>query len=529
MRSVQLYDTTLRDGAQREGISFSVEDKLKIAHKLDELGIHFIEGGWPGSNPKDSQFFARARDENFKHAVLVAFGSTKRHDNSAKNDPNLKALVDSGAKVVTIVGKSSRMQVTEVLGISLETNLEMIHESVTYLVDKGLRVFFDAEHFFDGYRVDPDYSLRTLKVAADAGVECLVLCDTNGGSMTSAITEAVKAACHVCRVPIGIHAHNDAELAVANSLAAVEAGATQVQGTINGYGERCGNANLCSIIPALKLKMGIDCISDANLARLTETARFVAGVANMTLDRHLPYVGDSAFAHKGGLHVSGLMKCSASYHHIDPSLVGNAHRVVVSELSGRSNILYKAKELGIRLSLKGDDTRRVLDQVKLMESRGFQFEDADASFELLLRRSMSGYKPPFELVDFMVVVERHRRTPTSNIQEETLAEATVKVRVGDKVIHTAAEGNGPVNALDAALRKALVQFYPSLATIKLVDYKVRILEEASGTASQVRVLIESTDGKHTWRTVGGSSNIIEASWLALADSLEYWLIKHGSK
>ncbi|MEW6142991.1 MAG: citramalate synthase [Chloroflexota bacterium] len=529
MRSVQLYDTTLRDGAQREGISFSVEDKLKIARKLDELGIHFIEGGWPGSNPKDSEFFTRARGVRFRQAELAAFGSTKRYDSKAKDDPNLKALVDSGAKVATIVGKSSRLQVTDVLGVGLETNLKMIHESVAYLAGKGLRVFFDAEHFFDGYKIDPDYSLRTLKVAADAGAEYLVLCDTNGGSLPSQIAGAVCAACRVSRVPIGIHAHNDADLAVANSLAAVEAGASQVQGTINGYGERCGNANLCSIIPDLKLKTGINCISDANLSRLAETAHFVAGVANMILDRHLPYVGDSAFVHKGGLHVSGLMKCSASYHHVDPLLVGNVHRVVVSELSGKGNILYKAKELGINLLPKGEETRRVLDQVKLMESRGFQYEDADASFELLLRRAQTGYNPPFELVDFMVVVERHRRMPTSNTHEETLAEATVKVRVGKKVIHTAAEGNGPVNALDAAMRKALIQFYPSVAAIKLVDYKVRILEEASGTASQVRVLIESTDGENTWRTVGGSSNIIEASWLALADSLEYWLIRHSGK
>ncbi len=527
MKSVQIYDTTLRDGAQREGISFSVEDKLKIARKLDELGIHFIEGGWPGSNPKDSKFFARARRMKFKQATLVAFGSTKRHDVKAKDDLNLKALVDSGVRVVTIVGKSSRMQVIDVLEVSLETNLEMIYESVAYLVGRGLRVFFDAEHFFDGYRMDPDYSLKTLKAADDAGAECLVLCDTNGGSLPSQIGEAVRAACRVSRASIGIHAHNDAELAVANSLAAVEAGASQVQGTINGYGERCGNANLCSVIPNLKLKMGINCISNANLSRLAEVAHFVAGVANLTLDRHLPYVGDSAFTHKGGLHVSGLMKCDISYHHVDPLLVGNTHRVVVSELSGKSNIIYKAKELGINLSPREEETRRVLDQIKLLESRGFQYEDADASFELLLRRAQPGYKPPFELVDFMVVVERHRRLPTSNTHEETLAEATVKVRVGKRVIHTAAEGNGPVNALDAALRKALVQFYPSLADIKLVDYKVRILEEASGTGSQVRVLIESTDGKDTWRTVGGSSNIIEASWLALADSLEYWLIRHS--
>ena len=525
MRSVQLYDTTLRDGAQREGISFSVEDKLKIAHKLDELGIHFIEGGWPGSNPKDSEFFSRARNLRLRNAALVAFGSTKRHNAKPQDDRNLKALIESGVKIATIVGKSSRMQVSEVLEVSLKTNLQMIRESILYLRDKGMRVFFDAEHYFDGYRVDPEYSLSTLRVAAEAGAECAVLCDTNGGSLTHEVADWVRVACRNIKTAIGIHSHNDTDLAVANSLAAIEAGAVQVQGTINGYGERCGNANLCSIIPVLKLKMGINCISNERLAALTETAHYVAGVANLSHDRHMPFVGSSAFTHKGGLHVSGLLKNTASYHHINPETVGNTHRVVVSELAGKGNIIYKARELGVRLAPKGEETHRLLDQIKLLESRGFLYEDADASFELLLRRSQHGYKPPFMLVDFMVVVERHRRMPTANTHEETLAEATVKLRVGSKIFHTAAEGNGPVNALDAAMRKALVEFYPKVAVVKLVDYKVRILEEDSGTASQVRVMIESSDGNNTWRTVGGSSNIIEASWLALADSLEYWLTK----
>jgi 2-isopropylmalate synthase len=521
---VKLYDTTLRDGAQREGISFSVEDKLKIASKLDEVGMHFIEGGWPGSNPKDNEFFVRAKGLALKQSVLVAFGSTKRHDLRPEDDTNLRALVAAKVSTVTIVGKSWDLHVTQVLETTLKNNLAMIAESIRFLKAKGMTVFFDAEHYFDGYRANGEYAERVLKTAADAGADCLVLCDTNGGSLPNHVYSAIKVAAGLVKTPLGIHAHNDSELAVANSLAAVQAGVVQVQGTINGYGERCGNANLSSIIPDLKLKMGINCINAKRLSRLSEVSHFVAAVANLAPDRHLPYVGASAFTHKGGLHVAGLMKCAESYHHVDPALVGNVHRVVVSELSGKGNVTYKARQLGLSLPSKSEVTRGLLDQIKLLESRGFQYEDADASFELLLRRSQPDYKSPFELVDFMVVVERHRRLP-SGPGEETLAEATVKVKVGGMIVHTAAEGNGPVNALDAALRKALVQSYPSVAAIKLVDYKVRILDEASGTGSQVRVLIESTDGTTSWRTVGGSGNIIEASWLALADSLEYCLIK----
>ena len=417
------------------------------------------------------------------------------------------------------------MQVTQVLETTLDENLSMIADSIEYFKAKGLTVFFDAEHFFDGFKADSGYALRVLKVATEAGADCLVLCDTNGGSLPDQIVAAVSTVKEQTSVPLGIHAHNDGELAVANSLAAVSAGVSQVQGTINGYGERCGNANLCSIIPALKLKIGIDCVTDEQLARLTEVSRYVSEMANLVPDVFLPYVGSSAFAHKGGLHVSGITKWADSYQHIDPARVGNQQRVVVSELSGRKNIIYKAKEMGVDLPLHGKEVQKLLEQVKWLESRGYQYEGAEASFELLVHRAKPDYQPPFELVDFMVVVEKRRRPSAQKSLEEMLSEAVVKVRVSGEVMHTAAEGNGPVSALDQALRKALLQFYPSLAQVKLVDYKVRILEESVGTGSSVRVLIESSDGVNEWRTVGSSTNIIEASWLALADSLEYWLLK----
>jgi 2-isopropylmalate synthase len=434
-------------------------------------------------------------------------------------------LVKTGVKVATIVAKSSSLQVTQVLGTTPEENLSMIGDSVRYLKANGMTVFIDAEHFFDGFKIDPDYALRTLVVAADAGAECLVLCDTNGGALVGEVSRAVADAARATNAALGIHVHNDGGLAVANSLAAVTAGATQVQGTINGYGERCGNANLCTIIPALKLKMGIDCVSDAQLARLTEVARFVSDTANLSSDPFSPYVGASAFSHKAGYHVDGLAKWESAYQHIDPGLVGNRQRAVVSELSGRDNIIFKAKELGISLPSDKKSVQALLSQVKQAESRGYQYENAEASFELLLYRSLPDFKPSFELVDFMVLVETRRRAPARNHLEETLAEAMIKVKIDGEIIHTAAEGNGPVNALDQALRKALLQFYPSLSSVRLVDYKVRILEESVGTESQVRVLIESSDGVTGWRTVGSSANIIEASWLALADGLEYWLTK----
>jgi len=528
MITVQLYDTTLRDGAQQEGISLSVEDKLKICQKLDELGIDFIEGGWPGSNPKDTEFFAQAHNLRLAHSTLVAFGSTRRAGCRVEEDLNLQALLQAKTKVVTIVGKAWDKQVTRVLETTPEENISMITDSISYLRAKGLRVFFDAEHFFDGYKGNPEYALQAVAAAAKAGAECVVLCDTNGGTLPQQITEAIKAAQKTSIVVLGIHAHNDAELAVANSLAAVEAGVIQVQGTINGYGERCGNANLCSIIPTLKLKMGIDCVTDNQLSNLSDVSRYISELANMPHYNRLPYVGDDAFTHKGGIHVSGLIKWEDSYQHINPNLVGNRPHVVVSEMAGKGSIIFKAKERGLPVP-KGKEIEEVLEQIKLLEKQGFQYDVAEASFDLLLRRAQSDYQPPFELVDFIIVMEKQRRQPTRGNQEEPLSEATIKVKVDNRIVHTAAEGDGPVNALDQALRKALLEFYPDLVDVKLIDYKVRILEETAGTASQVRVLIESSDGKENWRTVGSSTNIIEASWLALADSIEYWLIKQATK
>jgi 2-isopropylmalate synthase len=504
-------------------------DKLNITRKLDELGVHYIEGGWPGSNPKDIGFFSKAKGLSLANARLVAFGSTRRPNVKAGEDDNLKALVNASVGVVTIVGKSSALQVSQVLETSLAENLEMVSDSIKFLKSKGITVFFDAEHFFDGFKTGAEYALQVLQAAAGAGAECLVLCDTNGGALPGEITAAVEAARKVTNAPLGIHAHNDGELAVANTLAAVKAGASQVQGTIDGYGERCGNANLCSIIPALKLKLGIDCITDEQLARLTEVGKYVSEVANLSPDPFLPYIGASAFSHKAGLHVSGLSKWVGSYQHIDPSLVGNRPKMLVSELSGRANIVHRAKEIGVNLPPKGKEAQELLEKVKTLESQGFQYENAEASFDLLVRRALPDYQPPFELVDYIVIIEKRRRSPAREITEAILSEAVVKVMVDGEVIHTAAEGNGPVNALDKALRKALLQFYPSLSVIQLVDYKVRILEESTGTGSQVRVLIESSDGVEQWRTVGSSANIIEASWLALVDSLEYWLLKHKSQ
>jgi len=526
--TVQIYDTTLRDGAQREGISFSLTDKLAVARKLDELGVRWIEGGFPGSNPKDAEFFARAVKMQFRNATLVAFGSTRKPGGKTASDPNLKVLVDSGVSAVCIVAKAWDAQVTRVLETTLDENLAMIKDSVSFLKSKGMTVFLDAEHFFDGYSANPEYSLKCLEVGLHAGADCLVLCDTNGGSLpdevAGVITEVMSA---LPGAEIGIHAHNDAEVAVANSLAAVDAGAVQIQGTINGYGERCGNANLCSVIPALKLKMEIDCVSDKQLANLTDIAHAVAEIANSRIYPFLPYIGASAFTHKGGMHVAAIRKWQDAYQHVDPARVGNQPKVVVSELSGKSNILHVAGQQDVKLD--GKQAARLLEHVKDMESRGFQYDNAEASLELLLTRAAPDYQAPFTLVDFMVVVESMRRAPTRRSQVDALSEAMLKVKVGKEQMHTAAEGNGPVNALDAALRKALLPFYPRISEIKLVDYKVRILEGGTGTGSQVRVLIESADASENWRTVGGSSNIIEASYIALADSLEWWLTKHDVK
>jgi 2-isopropylmalate synthase len=522
---VELYDTTLRDGTQMEGISLSVEDKLKIARKLDELGVHYIEGGYPGSNPKDIEFFKRAAKLDLKNARLAAFGSTRRAGGKPESDANLKALVSAKTPVVTIVGKAHDRQVTHVLETTVEENLAMIADSVRFLKSNGLTVFFDAEHFFDGFESDKGYAMQCLKTAANAGADCVALCDTNGGTITSRFAEITRHVVSEVQCQVGVHAHNGADVAVANSIAGVEAGATHVQGAANGYGDMCGNANMFSIIPNLRLKLGLNVVTDEQLARLTEASHYISEIANMPPNPRAAYVGSGAFSHKAGLHAAAVVKEGWSYQHVDPALVGNDTRFVVSELSGKRNILAQINEQGMDVRLDEQQLRDLLERVKLMESRGFVYEGAEASFELLVRRSLPGYLPFFELEDFWVVERRHRAA--GNGGREMQSEAMVKIRVGEKMFHTAAEGNGPVNALDAAVRKALVEFYPDIGIIHLVDYKVRIIDSDAGTAAVTRVLIESTDGDHSWTTVGSSTDIIEASWLALSDSLEYWLTRRG--
>ena len=512
---IQIYDTTLRDGTQREGISLSCDDKLRIASRLDRLGVSFIEGGWPGSNPKDAEFFDRARDMPWRNALIAAFGSTRRGGHVAEEDPNLRALLDAGTSVCTVVGKSSNLHVMEVLRTSRDQNLLMISESLEFLRSHGRRVIYDAEHFFDGYQDDPAYALETLRAAVRGGAEIVVLCDTCGGSLPWEVERIVAEVGAQLAHPMGIHAHNDSECGVANSLAAVRAGAIHVQGTVNGYGERCGNANLCAIIPDLELKMDLGCLPDGKLRELSEVSRFVSDVANLPHDEHMAYVGGSAFAHKGGIHVAAMRRNPDSYQHIDPAQVGNQMRVVISELSGQGNLLSKVEELGLDLD-EGVDMPGVLRRLKELEAQGFSFEAAEASVAMLIKRESDGYRPPFELIDYAVLVE-HRAG------RGTFAEATVKVQVDGEVIHTAAEGNGPVNALDAALRKALAPIYPALNSFQLIDYKVRIVDGKNGTAATTRVLIDSRNGSREWSTVGASTNIIEASWRALADSIDYGL------
>ncbi len=516
-RLIKIYDTTLRDGTQGEGISFSMEDKVRLASRLDALGLQYIEGGWPGSNPKDLRFFRRMQDVALKHAKLAAFSMTRRAGGTADADPNMQALLDAGAPVATIVGKSWDFHVTHALGTTLDENLAMIADTIAYLRPRVEEVMFDAEHFFDGFRVNRDYALRTLTAAEAAGAHWLVLCDTNGGTLPADLVAILQVVTKHVKVPLGIHVHNDAECAVANSLAAVREGVSQVQGTINGFGERCGNANLVSVIPSLMLKMGLECIPEPNLRELRDLSRFVSELANRKPWSSQPYVGDSAFAHKGGMHVSAVLKHPETYEHLDPEAVGNHRRVLVSELAGKSNILWKAREYGIDLDHDTPDSRRILDQLKALEDQGFQFEGAEASFELLMERALGRHRPYFELEAYRVIVEEQ------NHDQEPVAEATVRVRVKGIMEHTAASGNGPVNALDDALRKALEEFYPNLKEMKLLDYKVRILDESKGTAAKTRVLITSGDGEETWGTVGVADNIIEASWQALVDSIEYKL------
>ncbi len=513
---IWLYDTTLRDGTQAEGISLSVEDKLKVTRLLDDLGVHYIEGGWPGSNPKDIAYFERVRDLDLKHAKITAFGSTCRVGVQPQDDANIQALMAAETPAVALVGKSWSLHVTDVLRATPEENLRIIRESVAYLKAQGKEVVYDAEHFFDGYKDNAVYALDTLRAAVAGGADVLVLCDTNGGALPWEVAEIVgEVKEHFPDVALGIHTHNDGGVADASTLAAVRAGAVHVQGTLNGYGERCGNANLCTLIPNFELKMSLRALPEGNLANLTRTAHAAASIANQSPYRHAPYVGRSAFAHKGGIHVAALRRNPSSYQHVDPELLGNTSRVVVSELAGKGNLLSKAEEAGIaQAELR--NLPDILQRIKTLEHKGFTFEGADASVEMMLYRSREGYTPPFQMIDFMVVVE-HREG------RGLFAEATMKVRVGDQVFHTAAEGNGPVNALDAALRKALVPVYPRLVEFDLADYKVHILDGDAGTAATTRVLIDVQNGMRRWSTVGASANIIEASWFALADAVEYGL------
>jgi 2-isopropylmalate synthase len=513
---IHLFDTTLRDGTQSEGLSLSVEDKLKISRLLDGFGIHFIEAGYPGSNPKDVEFFRRARGElRLKHAKLTAFGSTRKAGVAAASDGNLRALVEADTPALCIYGKSWPLHVTQVLGTTLEENLAMIRDSVDFLKRAGKEVVYDAEHFFDGFRADREYALATLKAAAEAGADWLVLCDTNGGTLPAQVMEIVAAVRQNVTGRLGIHTHNDADVAVANALAAVEAGCTHVQGTINGWGERCGNANLISIIPGLQLKMGRRCVPEESLARLTEVSRAVSEIANIRPRAHAPYVGASAFAHKGGAHVAAVEKLTATYEHIPPEKVGNQRKVVVSELSGRGNVRVRAIELGA--DVRGME-KEVLARVKELENEGYQFEAADGSFELLARRTKPDHRPAFEILDVVVISERRRGI-------ETFVEATVKLKVGDEVVHTVAEGSGPVHALDQAFHKALEPYYPLLKHVQLTDYKVRILDPEAATGAKTRVLIESVHRGQRWSTIGVSQNIIDASARALADALELPLVR----
>ncbi len=523
MRQIALYDCTLRDGTQGEEIAFSVEDKVRIAEKLDDLGMDYIEGGWPGSNPKDMDFFEAAKRLRLSHARLTAFGSTRRAGNRVAKDANIRALVRAETPVITIFGKSWDFHVQRALRTTLPKNLELIQDSVAYLKKHCDELIYDAEHFFDGYRLYPEYALDTLRAAEAGGADCVVLCDTNGGSLPGQIVAGTAAARRTVSTPIGIHTHNDSELAVANTLAGVEQGAIHVQGCINGYGERCGNANLISVIPNLQLKMGYRCVTAARIRKLREASHFIDELANRRSDTHQAFVGDSAFAHKGGVHVQAVLRDPRTYEHLEPEVVGNRRRVLVSDLSGRGNVVYKAKEFGIDLDTHDPETQEILRELKELENQGYQFEAAEGSFELLMRRAKGQRRKFFDLIGYRVTVEKLDENSAAR------AEATVQVSVDGVLEHTAAEGNGPVDALNKALRKALEKFYPGLSETELIDYKVRILNESAATEATTRVLIESSDHESKWATVGVSPNIIEASWEALVDSFEYKLAKNAGK
>ena len=533
MKQILLYDTTLRDGSQGENISFTAEEKIRIAKKLDDFGIHYVEGGWPGSNPKDAYFFDLAKKTRFHHTRLTAFGSTRRSGISPDKDKNLKAILASGTSAVTIVGKSWDLHVEQVMGNTLEENLAMISDTVEYLKEKKREVIYDAEHFFDGFKENSDYALQTIIAGVDAGADAIVLCDTNGGTLPFDLESVINkvfislagkygVAKDSLPVKIGIHAHNDCGMAVANSIIALREGAVMVQGTINGYGERCGNADLTSIIPVLYHKMGYQCIPEGNLVKLRKLSRFVSETANMTPVNSRPFVGRSAFAHKGGIHVSAIMKTSRAYEHMDPELVGNKRRVLISDLSGKSNVEYKAKELGVELDINGIDSSKIASKIKEMEQEGYQFDVADGSFKILMEKFTNQFQPSFELKSFRLTIEKDEDKPCSSY-------ATIKISVGDQEEITAAEGDGPVSALDNALRKSLGGFYPDIAGMSLVDFKVRVIDGREGTAAKVRVLIDSRDQDRVWSTIGVSEDIIEASWQALADSFQYKLSQKGTK
>jgi len=516
-KRIILYDTTLRDGAQGEAISFSDSGKIRLVKRLDEFGLDYIEGGYAGSNRREMKFFAEIRRQELRHAKIVAFGATRRAGKRVKEDIYVRSLLKVETPTVTVVGKTSRLHVREVLRTTPRENRAMLADTIEYLKEQGREVFFDAEHFYDGYKEDPDFVMRNLDAAVRAGVDAIVLCDTNGGSLPHEIYKITRAAVRALPVAVGIHTHNDAGMAAANTLEAVRAGVSQVQGTMNGFGERCGNANLCTIIPSLQLKMGRACVADENLAALRDLSLFVDDLVNLPQDRKAPYVGESAFSHKGGPHVNAVRKNPVTFEHVPPEAVGNERRVLLSELSGGSSILLKALEVGATDKASPRNTKRILKALKDMESKGYAFESADASFRILIQKVLKQHRPFFELLGFRVMVEKRGRG------EPCLSEATVKVRVQDQVELTVAEGDGPVNALDGALRKALCRFYPEIMQVYLTDFRVRILDPEEATAATTRVLIESSDGKESWGTVGVSENIIEASWEALVDSVEYKL------
>jgi 2-isopropylmalate synthase len=520
-RRIEIFDTTLRDGTQGEGVNLSVEDKLKIAKRMDEFGIDYIEGGWPGSNPKDIAFFRRAKEISFEHVKITAFGSTRHAKNKVEDDPNIRALLEADTEVVTIFGKTWDFHVTNALRITLDENLKLIADSVRYLREQGRRVIYDAEHFFDGYKNNPDYALKTVEAAIEAGAYVVTLCDTNGGCLPFEVSEITRTIIQNCSCNIGIHTHNDSGCGVANALAAVREGAMHVQGTFNGFGERCGNSDLTSIIPSLMLKMGLEVIPEEKLKGLTPLSLYISELANVPPQRNQPYVGHSAFAHKGGIHVSAIQRDSRTYEHINPESVGNTQRVLVSELSGQSNIFYRMENMGVEIDRNSPVARRILERIKTLENEGYYFEAADASLELLIRKELGLYKSFFELVAYRVTVDQH------GLGSTLWSEATVRVKVGDTILFMAGDGEGPVNALDNALRKALESHYPKLKDVHLRDFKVRIIDGAHGTAARTRVLIESADKEHTWITMGVSENIIEASWEAMVDSIEYKLLLNG--